>query len=252
MAENEIEEMLDHLRRIKSGGNLDSAKIYQIKEFEMVLRIWRTFIKYHHVLICGSLVQKYTNNVILTMAMLSHVLHGIPDECITTNLELRFELYLLEFLERITILSYNHELNDFDLSKYMDCVGKNLNDVLMMLGEKVRTDPRKENLETHTFIKELKFVQKKLRFLTYIYATEINGYVDSENMEYLETQMQFMANNVGQICLDFLGCVVSNSLDEDEEEVKYEIFSKPPCLLGLIVLVELEMKKIFLSELKAS
>ncbi|KAH0641170.1 hypothetical protein KY290_037289 [Solanum tuberosum] len=50
MAQNEIEEMLDHLRRIKSGGNLDSVKINRIEKLEMVL-------KYHHVLLPDSLVK---------------------------------------------------------------------------------------------------------------------------------------------------------------------------------------------------
>ncbi|KAG5630630.1 hypothetical protein H5410_002347 [Solanum commersonii] len=51
MAQNEIEEMLDHLRRIKSGGNLIRVKIGKIEILEMVLRVFRTFVKYHHVLL---------------------------------------------------------------------------------------------------------------------------------------------------------------------------------------------------------
>uniref|UniRef100_M1D2Z2 Tospovirus resistance protein C n=1 Tax=Solanum tuberosum TaxID=4113 RepID=M1D2Z2_SOLTU len=241
MAQNEIEEMLDHLRRIKSGGNLDSAKIDQIKELEMVLRILRTFIIYHRVHFRDSLV-KHTNNAKLTMAML-------PDQC-KTNLNLeRLESHLLEFLERNTILSDNYELNSFDLSDYMNWLEKNLNDVLMILSEGDRSDPPEENLEIHKFIKEVKIIQKKLRFLTYLYATEINGYVNHKKLECLETRIQFMANNVGQLCLAILGYVVSDEVDTYEY---YDILYKSPYLLFLIVLVELEMKKIFLSELKAS
>uniref|UniRef100_M1BDM2 Tospovirus resistance protein C n=1 Tax=Solanum tuberosum TaxID=4113 RepID=M1BDM2_SOLTU len=253
MAENEIEEMLNHLRRIKSGGNLISAKIDQIKALEMMLRILRTFIKYHHVLCRESLV-KHTKNAKSTMARLHRVLDGIRDEC-KTNLNLeRLELHLLEFLERNTILSYNYELADFDMSECMDCAGKNLNDVLLYCLESARSDPSEENHEIYRFLKELKNVQKKLRFLTYLYATEINGYVDNEKMECLETQIQFMANNVGQFCLALSGRIVSILLDDsdvDEDEFN-DILNTPPYLLFLIVLVELEMKKIFLSELKAS
>ncbi|KAH0634504.1 hypothetical protein KY284_037290 [Solanum tuberosum] len=239
MAENEIEEMLDHLRRIKSGGNLDSDKIDHIKRLEMALRVLRTFIKYHHVLFRDSLV-KHKKNAKLTMAMLHQVLEGIPDEC-KTNLDLeRLESHLLEFLECDTILSNNYELNDLDLSECMDCLGKNLNDVLIFCLERVRSDPPEENHEIHRFIKELKVVQKKLRFLTYLYATEINGYVNHEKLECLETRIQSMANNVGHFCLTF------------SNVVNHDILNKPPYLLFLIVLVELEMKKIFLSELKAS
>ncbi|KAG5576067.1 hypothetical protein H5410_056201 [Solanum commersonii] len=248
MAQNEIEEMLDHLRRIKSGCNLDSAKIDKIKELEMVLRILRTFIKSHHVLFCDPLV-KHTNNAKLTMTMLHHVLDGIPDQC-KTNLNLkRQESHLFEFLERNTILSDNYELNNFDMSEYMDCLGKNINDVLMMLPEGDRFDPPEGNLEIHRFIKEVKIIQKKLRFLTYLYATEINCYVNHEKLECLETQIRFMANNVGQLCLDILGYVVS---DEVAKYEYYDIMYKSPYLLFLTVLVKLEMKKIFLSDLKAS
>ncbi|KAG5576082.1 hypothetical protein H5410_056216 [Solanum commersonii] len=227
MAQNEIEEMLDHLRRIKSGGNLDSAKIDQIEELEMVLRILRTFIKYHRVLFRDSLV-KHTNNAKLTMAML-------PDQC-KTNLNLeRLESHLLEFLERNTILSDNYELNSFDLSDYMDWLENNLNDVLMILPEGDRSDPPEENLKIHKFIKEVKIIQTKLRFLTYLYATEINGYVNHKKLECLETRIQLMANNVGQLCLAILGYVVSDEVDTYEY---YDILYKSPYLLFLIVLVE--------------
>ncbi|KAG5587079.1 hypothetical protein H5410_047513 [Solanum commersonii] len=98
MAENGIEEMLDHLRRIKSGGNLTSFKIDQIQKFEMWLGVLRTFIKYHHVLFRDSLV-KHTKNAKSTMEMLHRVLDGITDQC-KTNLNLeRLESHLLEFLK---------------------------------------------------------------------------------------------------------------------------------------------------------
>ncbi|KAH0633842.1 hypothetical protein KY289_036809 [Solanum tuberosum] len=176
MAQNEIEEMLDHLRRIKSGGNLDSVKINRIEKLEMVL-------KYHHVLLPDSLV-KLTEKAKWIVEMLQWVLDGIPDEC-KTNLNLRrLESYLLEFIE------------------------------------------------------------------------EINGYVNHEKMECLETRIQFMANNVGQLYLAVSVILVSDFVDDtDEDEVdtyEYYLFDKPPYVLFLIVLVELEMKKIFLSELKDS
>ncbi|KAK6803716.1 hypothetical protein RDI58_001500 [Solanum bulbocastanum] len=213
MAQNEIDEMFDHLRRIKSGGNPDSVKINLIEKIEMVL-------KYHH------------------------------DEC-KTNLNLeRLESHLLEFFKGNTNLSYNYELSDFDLSKYMDCLGKNLNDVLMILLEDVSSEPPEENLEIHSFIDQVKIVQKKLRVLTYLYATEINGYVNHEKLECLETQIQFMANNVGQLYLAVSAVIDSDFEDTDEEA--YYLFDKHQYVLCLIVLVELEMKKIFLSELKAS
>ncbi|MCD7461553.1 hypothetical protein HAX54_046409 [Datura stramonium] len=66
------------------------------------------------------------------------------------------------------------------------------------------------------------------------------AWVNDEDDIFSKPLYLFMANNVGQFCL---GVWVN---DEDD------IFSKPLYLLFLIVRVELEMKKIFLDELKAS
>ncbi|KAK4732901.1 hypothetical protein R3W88_025889 [Solanum pinnatisectum] len=186
MAQNEIEEMLDHLRRIKNGHNLHVDTIDEIEILEMELRFWRTFIKYHHVLLPDSLV-KLVKNAKLFVRMLHRVFDGIPDECkINVNLE-RLVSELLKFTDgNITILRYDYE------------------------------------------------------FLRYLYATEINGCVDHEKLECLKTRIQFMANNVGQFCLDVSVYVAEfvNNNDEAEDD----ILNKPPYLLCLIVLVELEMK----------
>ncbi|XP_055814001.1 putative late blight resistance protein homolog R1A-3 [Solanum dulcamara] len=233
MAENEIEETLDQLRRIKSGGNMGSFYICEITKIEMMLRVFTTCIKYH-VLLPDSLV-KLTKNAEGTVQMLLEVFDGIPDEC-KTNLNLeRLQSHLLEFFEGNTSLSYNYELSDFDLSEYMDCLGKNLNDVLMICLEEHRFV---RGLERHGFVKKLKIIQKKMRFLRYLYATEINGYVDHEKLECLETRIKFMADNVVQLCLAYFE--------------RHEYMNKPPYLLCLIKLVEREMEKIFLTELKAS
>lgn len=239
MAQNEIEEMLDHLRRIKSGGNISSVKIDQIKKLEMVLRDFRTFIKYHHVLFPDSLV-KLTKNAKSTAEMLHWVFDGIPNEC-KTNLYLeRLESHLLELFEGNSSLSYNCQLNDFDLSEYMNCLGKNLNDLLMMFLERGRSGHPEENLAIHRSIKQLKIVQKKMKLLRYLYATEINGYVNDEKLEYLETRIQFMSNNMGQLCLAVSVIIVAD-FEDDTDEDEYDkneddISNKPPSLLCLIVL----------------
>nr|ASM58523.1 NB-LRR tospovirus immune receptor [Solanum huaylasense] len=247
MAENEIEEMLEHLRRIKSGGDLDWLDILRIEELEMVLRVFRTFTKYHDVLLPDSLVE-LTKRAKLTGEILHRVLGRIPHKC-KTNLNLeRLESHLLEFFQGNTAsLSHNYELNDFDLSKYMDCLENFLNDLLMMFLQKGNFIHSREQLAKHRSIKELKIVQKKIRFLKYIYATEINGYVDYEKQECLETRIQFMTNTVGQYCVAVLDYVAEGEPNEENDN-----FSKPPYLLSLIVFVELEMKKIFHGEVKAS
>ncbi|KAK4718256.1 hypothetical protein R3W88_016594 [Solanum pinnatisectum] len=99
MTQNEIVEILNHLRKIKSGE------------------------------------VKLTRKAKSIVKMVQRVLDGISDEC-KTNLTLkRLEPHLLELFEGNTSLSYNYELNGFDLSKYMDCLGKNLNDVQMIFLE---------------------------------------------------------------------------------------------------------------------
>ncbi|KAM3249937.1 hypothetical protein P3L10_011707 [Capsicum annuum] len=162
MDQNEIEEMLDHLGRIKIGGDLDSFKIDQIEKLEMDLRLLRTFIKYHHV-------PDYTVILTKTATMMVEMLRwdfvGIPN----LNLE-KLESPLLAFTKGDTSLSYNSEFNGSDLSEYMDCLRENLNDVLKYHREWERID------------------------------------------------------------------------DAESED---DIFNKPPYLLCLIVLVKLEMKKIF-------
>ncbi|PHT63830.1 hypothetical protein T459_32359 [Capsicum annuum] len=126
MGQNDIDDVLDHLRRIKGGGDLNSVKIDQIETLEVDLRLLRTFMK------CW----------------------------------------------------FEHSLTN------------------------------EQTLEINRFIKKLKVVQKKMRFFRYLYVTEINGYVDHEKMEGLETRIQFMADNVGQFCL-----ALSSYEDENEVDI---------------------------------
>ncbi|XP_016434544.1 putative late blight resistance protein homolog R1A-3 [Nicotiana tabacum] len=246
MAHNEIEDMLDHLRRIKIGGDLNSVKIDEIETLELELRFLRTFIKYYPFLLPDSLA-KIIKKAQLIVEMLNSVFGGIPDEC-KTNLNVeRLVSHLLEFIGGNASSRYNNELNDSYLSEYMDCLVKNLNDVLVSLeldeSETFLTDGLL--LQTNRCLKQVKIIQKKMRFLRYLYATEMNGYIDHEKLEGLETRIRFMADNVGQFCFSLW------ILGEDEDNLN-NILSKPPYLLCLIMLVELEMKKIFRGEVKGS
>ncbi|KAF3649072.1 hypothetical protein FXO38_17822 [Capsicum annuum] len=180
-------------------------------------------------------VVKITKKARRIVKMLCGDFVGIPDEC-KTNFDLkRLESQLLEVIDGNTSLSYNSELNGCDLSEYMDCLGENLNDVL-----ECHRESNRSYLERNQFLKQLEIVQKKMNFFRYLYATKINGYVNHEKLECLETGLQFMANNVGQFCLAIL---------VDAAESEDDIFNKPPYLLCLIMLVELEMNEIFLGEL---
>ncbi|MCD7464723.1 hypothetical protein HAX54_053289 [Datura stramonium] len=277
MAQNDIDDVLDHLRRIKSRGDQSSIETDQIETLEMHLRFLRTFIKYHHVILPDFIV-KIKKKAKLIVKKLHSVFGGIPDECKNNLILERLKSLFLEFIEGNTSSVCNFELNDdSDLSEYMDCLGNNLNDVLMCL-ELERSDPSSTNKQILLYnrgLKQVKIIQKKMRFLRYSYATEINGYVDHEKLDGLETQIQFMADNVGQFCLALFVNRDDTSTDEDEDDTNSDededdiyivvdededdtssdeddILSKPPYLLCLIVLVELEMKKIFLGELKAS
>ncbi|XP_060179607.1 putative late blight resistance protein homolog R1B-16 [Lycium barbarum] len=284
MAQNDIDHVLDHLRRIERIGDLRRGDLriadlsianlitLILEMLEMRLRLLRTFIKYHHIPSPESLV-KITKIALWIVEKLPLVFDWIPYDC-ETDLDLeKVVLTLLESIEDNWSLRYNYELNDSDLSEYMDCLDKNLNDVLMFLEwtrsdhlewtrsdhlewirsdhlEWIRSDHSLTNekiLEITLFRKQLKIVQKKMRFLRYLYVSEINGYVDHEKLEGLETRIQLMADNVGDFCLAFWSIKEEGDVD-DTSNIK----SKPPYLLGLIVLVELEMKKIFLGELKAS
>ncbi|KAK6783602.1 hypothetical protein RDI58_017056 [Solanum bulbocastanum] len=122
------------------------------------------------------------------------MLHIVFGECESNfNLE-RLESELLE-----SILRYNYDqLKDSYLTKYMDCLSKNLNDVLMC-PERNHSLKNEEILETNRLIKQLKIVQKTMKILRYVYVSEINGCVEHEKLKGLDTRIQFMADNVGQI-----------------------------------------------------
>ncbi|KAH0637585.1 hypothetical protein KY290_037933 [Solanum tuberosum] len=242
MAQNEIEEMLANLRRMKSNGSQSSLRINRIEKLEMVLRVLRTFIKCHRVLFSDSSV-KLTKNAKSIVRMLRRVFQGTS--------YIKVDKYSYELIRERQV---PHLLEFFE--EYMDCLGKNLNDMIMMFLERVRYDPPEENLAIFRFIMQLKIVHKKMKFLRYLYATEINSYVDDEKLECLETRIQFMASNVGQLCLSVTVNVVADFVDnthkDEVEPYGCGILNKPSYLICLIVLVELEMKKIFLNELKAS
>uniref|UniRef100_M1A869 Tospovirus resistance protein C n=1 Tax=Solanum tuberosum TaxID=4113 RepID=M1A869_SOLTU len=178
----------------------------------------------------------------LIMEKVHSVFDGIPDEYKNNhNLE-RGVLTLLESVQGNTNLRYNYELNDSDLSEYMGCLDKNL--MMMCLQWGSLSDPswtNEEILVRNRFTKKLKIIRRKMGFLRYIYVSEIIGYIDHEKLEGLQARIQFMADNVGQFCLALWVAVGTD-----------DILSKPDYLLCLIVLVELEMKNIFLGELKAS
>uniref|UniRef100_M1A730 Tospovirus resistance protein B n=2 Tax=Solanum tuberosum TaxID=4113 RepID=M1A730_SOLTU len=293
MAHNDIEDMLDHLKRIKSGGDSNSVKIDEIEILEVELRFLRTFIKYNHVLLPDSL-DIIKNKSKLIAEMIHSVFGGIPYGSKTNfNVE-SLVLQLLEFIEGNTgFIRYNNELNDSYLSEYMDCLGNFLNDVLKYLGlhmsypyladehilklkrssKQVQIIQKKMRglhmsypylvdehiLKLKRSSKQVQIIQKKMRFLRYLYVTEIKNYVDHEKLEGLETRIQFIADNVGQFCYDLWVYKDkndtdsdSNEVDIDEDEDKDDLWYKPPYVLSLIVLVELQIKKIFLGELKTS
>lgn len=257
MTHNDIDCMFDHLRRIMTGCYLNSVKIDQIETLEIELRFLRTFLKYHHVLLPDSFI-KVKKKAQLNEEMLHSVFGGSPNEYeINLNME-RLVAQVQELIQGSTSLRYNYEFNDSYLLDYMDCLDKNLNDVSM---SDLSFKNEKQILQENRFSKQVKILQKKMRFLRYLYATEIRGYIDCEKLECLEVLIQFMADDVAQFCLAFWvnneDDIVSDEVDdytdpvEDEDEID-DILRRPPYLLCLISLVELEMKKIFLGELKAS
>ncbi|XP_070025010.1 uncharacterized protein [Nicotiana sylvestris] len=92
MTQNDIEDMLDNLRRIKiRGHDLNNIKI---KTLEMELRFLSTFLKYHHLLLPDSFV-----NIAKKAQLIDEMLQSVFDECKTDlNVE-RLVSQLLEFIE---------------------------------------------------------------------------------------------------------------------------------------------------------
>nr|XP_016498640.1 PREDICTED: putative late blight resistance protein homolog R1A-3 [Nicotiana tabacum] len=244
MAHNDIEDMLDHLRRIKSRGDLNVVKI---ETLEMELRFLRTFIKYPHALLPDSLIE-IRKKAKLIAEMVHSVFGGISGECKTSlNVE-RLVSELQEFGEDngTSLIYINVELNDSFMLEYMDYLDQNLNDAPKYLVRSVAFFAEKINIlqNTDRYLRQVKIIQNKIRFIRYLYGAEIKDYIDREKLEGMQARIQFMADNVRQFCL-----ALWIKMDEDGTS---DIESKPPYLLCLVVIVELEMKKIFLCELKAS
>nr|XP_016498898.1 PREDICTED: putative late blight resistance protein homolog R1A-3 [Nicotiana tabacum] len=243
MAHNDIEDMLDHLRRIKRRGDVNVVKT---ETLEMELRFWRTFFKYPHTLLPDSLVE-VRKKAKLIAEMLYSVFGGIPGEYKTSlNVE-RLVSELQEFSEdNGTSLIDNFELNDSYMFEYMDHLDQNLNDAPRYLVRSITFFAKKINIpqKTDRYLRKVKVIQNRIRFIRYLYGAKINGYVDREKLEGMHARIQFMADNVRQFCLALW-------INKDRDDTS-DIENKPPYLLCLVVIVELEMKKIFLCELKAS
>ncbi|XP_009803436.1 putative late blight resistance protein homolog R1A-3 isoform X1 [Nicotiana sylvestris] len=240
VAQNDIEDMLDHLRSIKRGGDLNVVKI---ETLEMELRFLRTFLEYHHVLLPDSLV-----NIAKKVQLVGEMIQSVFADGCKTNLNVeRLASHFLKFIEGKTSSRFNYELDDSYLLEYMDYLDKNLNDAPRYL---VKSDPflrkgLKILQKTDRFLKQVKFLQKTMRFLRYLYGTEINGHIDREKQKRLEIQMQLVADNVIQFCV----ALWTNEIDGNNAS---NIENKPSYLICLVRLVELEMKTIFRGELKAS
>ncbi|PHT38183.1 hypothetical protein CQW23_21756 [Capsicum baccatum] len=240
MAHKVIEDMIDQLRRIKSRGDLNVDKIGQTETLETELKIFITFIKYYHVISPDSLVE-----IPKKAKLIVEMLHSFFGKH-KTLLNSRLVSELQEFNEESTSLIYNFELNGSYMLQYIDYLNQNLDDALGYLVRFDTFSTERINIlrKTDKCLRKVTIIQNKMRFIRYLYGAEINGYVDHEKLEGLDTLIKFLADNVGRFCLPI-------SLNEDGADT-FNIKSKPPYLLFLVVLVELEMKNIFLCELKAS
>ncbi|PHT39465.1 hypothetical protein CQW23_23038 [Capsicum baccatum] len=177
MVQNEIDDALDQLGMIKSGGDLSSIEVDHIEKLELRLRFLRTFIKYKNVLLPDSLV-KITRTAQQTVEKLDF--GKIPDECRTNINTERLVSQLQEFVEGNTSSMSNSEMDDSDTTKYMDYLDKNLNDLLRLLLHVPDPDMTKE---VKILKKQLTYIQKRMRFLRYLYGTEINGCVGHEKLK---------------------------------------------------------------------
>ncbi|KAF3633600.1 hypothetical protein FXO38_25514 [Capsicum annuum] len=109
---------------------------------------------------------------------LYRIFGGILDECKTNYLKMEtLASHVMQFLEGGNTSSrFNYELDDSFLLEYMDCLDQNLNDVLLCMDYL-------EVLKENRFLKQVKIIQKKMRFLRYLYAREINRYVNHGKLE---------------------------------------------------------------------
>ncbi|KAG5604728.1 hypothetical protein H5410_026220 [Solanum commersonii] len=189
MAENGIEVVLDHLKKIKCGGNMNSVKIDQIETLEMELRFFRTFINYSDTLVPSVFFMVKMKKKAQLIEVMFYSVHGETKTTTYLNVE-RLVSQLRECVEGNTSSRLNYELDDFHLLEYMDYLNKNLNDALRYLVKSGREDEDDADLK--------------------------------ENEDDTDKDLE----------------------EDGDDTFCFEI--KPPYLLFLVVLVELEMKKIFL------
>ncbi|KAF3682987.1 putative late blight resistance protein -like protein R1B-14 isoform 2 [Capsicum annuum] len=157
MVQNEIDDALDQLGMIKSGGDLSSIEVDQIEKLELRLRFLRTFIKYKYVLLPDSLV-KITRTAQQTVEKLDF--GKIPDECRTNIKTESLVSQLQEFVEGNTSSMCNFEMDDSDPTKYMDYLDKNLNDLLRLL---LRVPDPDMTKEVKILKNKLTYIQKRMR-----------------------------------------------------------------------------------------
>ncbi|MCD7462237.1 hypothetical protein HAX54_048114 [Datura stramonium] len=138
MAQNDIGDVLDHLRRINQN---QKSKL---------------------------IVKK-----------LHSVFGGIPDECKNNLILERLKSLFLEFIEGNTSSVCNFELNDdSDLSEYMDCLGNNLNDVLMCL--ELERNEKLKNFPTDVTARNIDVAMRK--FLLFLLGDVPNHVINGNSL----------------------------------------------------------------------
>ncbi|XP_075074352.1 putative late blight resistance protein homolog R1B-17 [Nicotiana tabacum] len=129
-------------------------------------------------------------------------------------------------------------MNDFSLylSEYMDCSDKNLNDALRYFFSSDTFFSKEVRIlqKTDRYFKQLKCIQKRMRFLIFLYDTEINVYIEHVKQKGLSIQMQIMAKNVGQFCLDlWINKDIYDTFDIERQETTKRIFISSPMSVGV-------------------
>ncbi|WMV28618.1 hypothetical protein MTR67_022003 [Solanum verrucosum] len=171
MAENGIDVVLDHLKKIKCGGDMNRIKIDQIETLEMELRFFRTFINYSDTLVPNGFFMVKMKKKAQLIEVMFYSVHGEIETTTCVNVE-RLVSQLREFVE-----VPNDVMNEKRLNEVLEMIGVLVGDILCVvqmlpLGSTIEEDAIKIDLGTiqilektedlkarvETYYKSLKFI----------------------------------------------------------------------------------------------
>ncbi|KAK4341155.1 hypothetical protein RND71_039656 [Anisodus tanguticus] len=198
MACENIDDLLDGLEIIiDTGGELMAHRMNQIETLKMELRFLRTFIKFQQFDLSDP-VAKITKKIRFIKDIHHLVFDGATEES-KHNFDVDNKIYQMSDIRR-SLQSFL--LSAPDLLEYLDCLHRNLDDLSSYLVapdlsfiKEIKVLQKRDR-----FLRQMKIIERKIRFFRYFFCSKIHGFIDHEEEIYQGTNIQCVADNVVNIC----------------------------------------------------